>query len=646
LSLIRLDQITKHYGDRPIILEITATIERGDKIGLVGPNGAGKTTLLALMVEEAMPDKGTIRKAGQCRIGYLPQRPSRTWGLTLRHLLMQELTEIRDMADALRELEQRMASPEVYQSPELLDEVMGRYGRLQDEFRHLGGYSYEVKMKQVIQGLGFANDDLDRSVQEFSGGEQVRAELARILLAEPDLLLLDEPTNHLDMQATEWLEGYLRSLQQAVVVVSHDRYFLDMVCTRIWELDNQRLFRYPGNFSQFLDLRQERVARQEADYQAVTEEAQRLQAYIDRYRAGNRARQAQSRSKRLARLESVARATDAQSIRLDLSYATHTVKQVLITEELSVGYAGTPLVSGLNLSVLRGERWGIIGPNGVGKSTLLKVLAGEEPSIDGSFLWGDGVSLGYFRQGMDDLDGDNTILDEMLEVRNLPVGEMRSFLARFLFTQDAVFSQIRTLSGGERCRVALAKLLLSKPNVLLLDEPTNHLDIISREVLEQALADFTGTILLVTHDRYLLDKVVTDLLVIEPGRTRVFAGNYSSFREQEKLWHEEAIAAREPVRKSPRKAPISEGRASLEKDLATVEETIALMETELHALTHKMAKPEIYMDGSAIRSLTLQHRELSQELETLYQRWAELLSDLESRNSVECGRSNSQYCQS
>ena len=634
MSLVQLDQITRYYGDRLILSAVSANIERGDKIGLVGPNGAGKTTLLALLVEEIMPDTGVIRKAGQCRIGYLPQRPMRTWDLTLRHLLMQELIEIREMADALHNLEKSMASPEVYQNPDLLDEVMRRYGRLQEEFRHLGGYSYEVKMKQVIYGLGFSGDDLDRSVREFSGGEQVRAELARVLLAEPDLLLLDEPTNHLDMQATEWLEGYLRSLSQAVIVVSHDRYFLDMVCTCIWELDNHRLLQYPGNFSHFLKLREERLARQEADYQAVTEEARRLQEYINRYRAGNRARQAQSRAKRLAKLQPVVRPTDSGTLRLNLSYEAHTVKQVLITEGLDVGYGEKPLVSGLELSVLRGERWGIIGPNGVGKSTLLKVLANEESAMGGTFRWGDGVSVGYFRQGLDDLGTENTVLDEMLEVCNLPVGDMRSFLARFLFAGDTVFNRVGSLSGGERCRVALAKLLLTQPNVLMLDEPTNHLDILSREALEQALANFSGTVILVTHDRYLLDKLVTNLLILEPGKNTFFPGTYSSFREQKKQEEAARVAAKAPVQKRTDKTAAKGSDTDLSKELIELEETIVQMEEELQRLTEQMADPEIYVDGAAIRSVSLQHRQVSEELKALYERWEGLLGELESRNPV------------
>ena len=271
---------------------------------------------------------------------------------------MAELSEIREMAAALRQLEKEMAAPAVYQDPKLLDQVMARYGQLQEEFRLAGGYSYEVKMKQVIYGLGFAEEDLDRSVREFSGGEAVRAELARILLAEPDLLLLDEPTNHLDMQATEWLEGYLRGLKQAVVLVSHDRYFLDSICTRIWELDNHQLFQYKGNFTRYVEQRQARLARQEVEYQAFVEEAQRLQAYIDRYRAGNRARQAQSREKRLAKLKAVSQPPRTAAVNLKLSFDTNTVKQVLLTEELAIGYYGKPLEAGLDLSILRGENGG------------------------------------------------------------------------------------------------------------------------------------------------------------------------------------------------------------------------------------------------------------------------------------------------
>ena len=630
MSLIQLDGITKYYGDKLVFGQVTAAVERGDKIGLVGSNGAGKTTLLEVIVEELLPESGSLRKAGQCRIGYLPQRPERTWDMTLRRLLMGELREIREMAEALRQLEKEMASPAVYQDQELLDQVMARYGHLQEEFRLAGGYSYEVKMKQVIYGLGFTEEDLDRSVKEFSGGEAVRAELARILLAEPDLLLLDEPTNHLDMQATEWLEGYLRGLKQAVVLVSHDRYFLDSVCTRIWELDNHQLFQYKGNFTRYVELRQARLARQEVEYQTFVEETQRLQAYIDRYRAGNRAKQAQSREKRLAKLKAVSKPQSTSAVNLKLSFDSNTVKQVLLTEGLAVGYDGRPLVTGLNLSILRGQRWGIIGPNGVGKSTLLKVLAEEESPLDGSFSWGDGVSIGYFRQGLDDLREDNTILDEVLEVRNLPVGEMRSFLAQFLFRGDQVFSTIGSLSGGERCGVALAKLILERPNVLLLDEPTNHLDVVSREALESALAEFPGTLLLVTHDRYLLDKLTTHLLVLEPGGHETFEGTYTAYREQKRQEREAAAAGCETAaRTRGKKDPVKDGSKELKKELAQLEEAITLAERELEQLAEEMADPDIYVNGEAIRAAALKHREVSENLEELYHRWEELLLELE-----------------
>ncbi|NLK08551.1 MAG: ABC-F family ATP-binding cassette domain-containing protein [Firmicutes bacterium] len=639
MSLVLLEGVSKYFGDRQILSKITATIEPGDKIGLVGPNGAGKTTMLSVIVQEFLPDGGLVNVSGRCRIGYLPQRPKRPPKTTLRKLLMGELGTVVELIERMSELESLMAEPEIFQAPAKLEEIMGRYSRVQDEFYQMGGYSFDVKLKQVIYGLGFTAADLERPLNEFSGGEQVRAELARLLLAESELLLLDEPTNHLDIDAVEWLEGYLKALDQAVVVVSHDRYFLDLVCNKIWELEDGQMHQYPGNFTDFQKLRAERLVRQQKDHEATVLEARKLEAYIDRYRAGNRARQAQSRQKRLDKLEFGSLPKTQKSMRLDLSFDTHTARRVLDVEDLSLGY-DLALVKDINLTVSRGERLGVMGPNGVGKSTFLKTIAGIEQPLDGVFQWGDGVKVGYYRQGLDDLAEGNTILDEVLGVSNLPIGQMRSYLANFLFTGEEVFEQIRTLSGGERSRVALAKLLLAKPNVLLLDEPTNHLDILSREVLEHALERFTGTIILVTHDRYLLDRLATRLLALKPKGYDLFVGTYSEFRafkaaqrqsEVEEL--ESSADSASGSRRSVQKKTDTSKLLGYQQELDELEESILLLEQEQEAVLGQMAVPEVYVDGSAMKDLGSKQKAIGEKLDDLYERWGQLVAVLESRSS-------------
>jgi ATP-binding cassette subfamily F protein 3 len=516
VSILTATGLGQHFGAQDVFDGVSVQIAHGERAALVGPNGTGKTTLLRILAGLETPSAGQVYRAKGLRLGYLPQEVTLTdRGGTLWDLAHAAFDHLQQQAAELGEMEAAMSA--TTDSAER-DRLLARYGEAQAAFELAGGYNYEHRIRQVLGGLGFDEVDFQRPLSQLSGGQQTRAHLARLLLDAPDLLLLDEPTNHLDIASVEWLEGYLQSWSGALVAVAHDRYFLDEVATRVWDLNLGRLEVYRGNYSAYLQQRAERLERRQREFERQQAFVAQEEDFIRRNIAGQRTKEAQGRRKRLERLERVEQVSTKKHIKFDLNTELRSGDLVLATYDLVVGYeVGAPLFTCPDLEIRRGDRVALLGPNGAGKTTFVKTILKQVKPLTGRVRLGAAVEIGYFAQAHAGLDPNRSVLDEILSVENLPLVQARSYLGRFLFSGDDVFKPIGALSGGERARVALAKLTLRGANFLVLDEPTNHLDIPSQEILQEVLSDFTGTILLVSHDRYFVDALATQVWALEDG---------------------------------------------------------------------------------------------------------------------------------
>jgi len=629
MSILVAERIAKSFGPDDIFEEISCTVARGDRIALVGRNGTGKTTLLRILAGLEEPTEGRVHRARGLRIGFLPQGARLAGERTLWQEMMTAFAALRGMEARLLELEAQMADPARAEA------ALEAYAPLRDRFEAQGGYDYEHRARHVLMGLGFAVAEHDVPVSHLSGGQQTRALLARLLLESPDLLLLDEPTNHLDLQAIEWLEGYLCSWSGTVVLVAHDRYFMDRVVSKVWELAFGRLEKYNGDYSHYVQQREERYERSLKEYRAQEAFIAKEEEFIRRYMAGQRTRQAQGRLKRLERFkrdQRQAQPREERTIALRFQEPLRSGDKVIWSQDLVVGYdPAAPLFRCPDLDLRRGECVVLLGPNGSGKTTFLKTLLGEVQPLAGYARLGASLKLGYFAQVHADLDPEKSVLDTILDVKNLSLAEARSFLARFLFGGDDVFKPIAVLSGGERSRVALARLVLQRANFLLLDEPTNHLDIASQEVLQAVLDGFGGTVLLVTHDRYLVDRLATQLWIIDGNRLRVFQGTwveYLAARDQEKE-AAEARPAREKWSADQRQARRQEQRARREAEarqqrVAQLETEIQRLEAELKALQGEIAAASEAQQSMRLHELGTLYGEIERQLQQRLDLWAEL----------------------
>ncbi len=588
MSLIQATNLTKYYGAQDVFEGVSLTIPRQSHIALVGRNGVGKTTLFRILAGLETPDTGTVHRARSLEIAYLPQEISfsqsrrNELGTNIWDLCLSAFEDLRSMERKLAELEEAMSDPRS------LGETMDQYGTLQETYEREGGYTYEARIQQVLSGLGFKRDEFNRSLEDLSGGERTRAQLARLLLEDPDLLILDEPTNHLDIEAIEWLEGWLADWPGSALVVSHDRYFLDKVANAIWELSSSGITTYRGDYSAYVQQRAERHAYASQQYKAQQEFIRHEEDYIQRNIAGQNTRQAQGRQKRLNRLlRDDARHPEKKehTARIKFQSVDRSGDIVLQTENLVVAHPDLdePLFSTPEIILRRGETAALIGPNGAGKTTFLRTLLGELAPLDGSVRLGEGLELGYFEQAHASLNMSNTVLDEVLEADpTLKRSEARNFIAQLLFTGDDVDKPVAVLSGGERGRLALAKLILEGANFLLLDEPTNHLDLPSQESLEEALKHFPGTILLVSHDRYLIESLVDQIWSISPGdrALQVFKGGYSAYQAH-KLGGDHRAQKKGEKPPSKKKIPQKKGG---EENLHEVESRIMNLENALREL--------------------------------------------------------------
>ena len=534
MAIITLSGVTKSYAGHEVLRGVDLQIEPKEHIALVGANGAGKSTLLRIISGREHPDDGSMQRHRRVSIGYLAQEASFQSRHTLRDALLEAFAGLRQQQAQLRELEAELAAagsnPAAW-SPETLE----RYTELMERFEQHGGYNYEQRLEQVLTGLGFARDQWDRPARELSGGQRTRAHLGRLLLEEPDVLLLDEPTNHLDLSTTEWLENFLIAWPQTLFVVSHDRYFLDRVTKRTIEIVDGKIESYPAAYTRFLELRDERYSRRHKEFVAQQETIAKTEDFIRRFRAGQRAREARGRQTRLDRVERLAEVPREDRLHFDLESGPASGHVVLATTRLRIGFKDKQLLRVANTQVLRGAKIALLGPNGCGKSTLLRTLVEELAPLGGAFEWGHNVVLGYYAQAHEGLDPKRTALQEIMDARPMSEDAARSFLARFLFTGEDAFKHVGNLSGGERSRVALAKLTLQPSNMLLLDEPTNHLDIAAREVLEEVLREYDGTVIMVSHDRYFISAVADQIWAVEDDIVRVYEAGYAEYltlREQ------------------------------------------------------------------------------------------------------------------
>jgi ATP-binding cassette subfamily F protein 3 len=528
--LFRFSDTYKSYAGTDILKGVTFQVNPGEKVGLVGRNGAGKTTLFKLLMGKEAADEGEVLKASGLKIGLLDQHVHFDSGMTVHDFAISAFQKLNDIEKEMRQLEHEMST-----QTDDLEDIFERYGELQHQFEHEGGFEVTAKAESVLLGLNFPQELWTQDTGELSGGQQNRLGLVRLLLSDADVLLLDEPTNHLDINSVEWLEEFLRGYEKAYMVISHDRYFLDRTCTRTLELDEGMAYGSPGNYSEYLAIREERRESQRRAYENQQSMIAKSEDFIRRNLAGQKTKLAKSRRNTLERLERVdAVREDRSGGNFGLKSVERAGGNVLMVEELSVGYDETVLLKDLNMTIYRGDSLGIIGENGSGKTTLIKTLVGKLRGISGEYRWGSKTDVGYYSQQLEELDPRNEIIWELRRVAASTAtdGEMRGYLAKFLFVGDDVYKLVGDLSGGEKGRLALAKLIYSRHNVLVLDEPTNHLDIPSREALENALVEYDGTLIAISHDRFFLDKIADRILALFKGRRYdLFDGDYSEYHD-------------------------------------------------------------------------------------------------------------------
>ena len=590
MRLLTGSQLKALYGNVEVFSGVDVELDSGARIGIIGPNGGGKTTLLRLLVGELQPNAGNVTRAANLRLGYVPQLPAVPSGGTLEDEVLEAFREVRRVEAALEDsaLDIQRAKSHERRGAER------RYSSLLHDFEALGGYDYQNRLERVVAGVGLPEKALRMPSSAASGGQRTRAALARALLADPDLLVLDEPTNYLDFRGLAWLEGFLTSSGHTFVVVSHDRYFLDRTVSRIWELEHGRLQSYPANFAGYRALKAERVERQRKEYDRQQEFIAKEEYFIQRYKAGQRSREAKGRERRLARLERVGLPESTHTVSVSTDPASRTGHVVLFTESLEVGFAGegreVRLLSVPDLKLERGSRTAVIGSNGAGKTTLLRTLLGLHPPLAGSARLGHNVRAGYYRQGTDHLPADSSVIDALLDAKNIAAADARDYLARFLFRGDDVFQQVSTLSGGERSRLSLARLFLTAPNVLALDEPTTHLDIPSREALEAALLSYEGAALFISHDRQLISTLAERLWIVEDETVTQFQGTFDEWARdnlQSPRRHQDKPRPTRGQRRRRRQARVTAPQkpqppsVDHEKVIGDLEANLAKLESEL-----------------------------------------------------------------
>ena len=627
MAILQVQALSKYWGVDLLFREIGFLLNEGEKMALVGRNGSGKTTLLKMLMGRMEYDEGSIWLPSGCRLAYVSQDPEFTAGRTLLEEAQSVFGHLQKWERDLRTLEDKMgAAP----SEEALQAVMEEYARVTAHYEAAGGYDAPARVKMVLFGLGFGEADLTKPVEVLSGGQKVRLALGKMLLDEPDLMLLDEPTNHLDLQATEWLESYFRTMKSAAILVSHDRYFLDKVITRTLEIEHQTGDLYHGNYSYYLEEKKRRQEAAESAFDRQQKEIARLQFFINKFKAGTRSTMAKSREKALERMEIIDRPQSRQrAMKLEFELDYESGDDVLKVENLTKAYGDKLLFSGVDLQLFKSDRVALVGPNGAGKTTFLKILQGLVKPSAGAYFWGVGVQPGYFSQDLDAVDYKRTCMEEILEIPGFTKFDAHSLLGRFLFSGDDAHKPIALCSGGERNRLILAKLMVAGANVLLLDEPTNHLDLESKAVLEEALSEYPGTVLFVSHDRYFVDQIATKIWEFGPQGVTEYEGNYSAYKEEkERLSQMAALAeaAKTPAQVKAEAPPTQAARNTKKEErkaadaLRKLEQEIARLEGRKAELEARMSDPDIYKTAGG-REAVAEYNSLQAEIDRLYMEW-------------------------
>lgn len=623
MILVQADSINKSLGGRQVLKEVSFSLHKGEKVGLVGVNGSGKSTLLKCLTGEMEADSGFIHRSTSISLGYLEQLNIDAGNLNAWDYMMSGFAEVLEMRHRLTLLEEEMN-----RAGNQLERVLEAYAQLRETYERAGGYLCENTARRVLKGMGFHEPHFQQAMENFSGGQKTRLRLGRLLAGQPDCLLLDEPTNHLDTTAVEWLEGYLSDFPGSLLLVSHDRLLLEKIATRIIELRNGRLYSYPGNYSSYLKQRAlEDLAWQRA-YTRQQEYIKKTEDFVRRYRSGIKARQARGREARLNRLEKVEAPTQDQTLhKWKLPDVPSSGEEVLKAAELSKSYEGKALFNQVELHIRRGEKVALIGPNGCGKTTLLRVIQGLESYDTGGVQLGARVRLGSFSQENEDLDLNHSILEEILFSFSLTIEQARNYLGSILFTGDQVQQKVGSLSGGERGRVALLKVLLQNANFLLLDEPTNHLDIQGRQAVEELLDSYPGTVLLVSHDRYFIDQICSRLVVFEDQNLVSYFGNYTYYRKRKELEAQEnqlQASLRPQARTVTTRSPGKPSRRKLTEELDKREARIMLLEETKKEWEQQFSKPDFLSDPTQAQSAWLQYKQVEEELAQVYSEWEEI----------------------
>lgn len=637
MIILSCKNLSKSYGIDNILHNISFNIKDGEKVGLIGPNGSGKSTLLKILANELDYDAGEIFVEKNKKIGYLPQHYSIESSKTIYNEMLCVFKNLIDLEKKISELEEKMNEPYDASNAEYHDKIIKNYTTAVETYTLRGGYTYRGEINRVLTGLGFEESDFHTPVNILSGGQKTRLALCKLLLVNPDILLLDEPTNHLDLDAIEWLEEYLKNHKGTLLIISHDRYFLDSVTNKTMEICNNQFKSFDGNYTKFMEFKKKDYEAQLKAYSAQQAEIKRQEEIIERYRSFNREksiRAAESRQKALDKIDKIDKPIMySNSAKIKFKASIKSGNDVLHIEDLAKSFDDVKLFNNINLDIKRGDKSALIGENGRGKTTLFKIIMDKISADKGKKVLGRNVFIGYYDQEQSDLDPNKTIIDEVWDAfPNMTTTEVRSALAAFLFTGDDVFKEISKLSGGEKCRINLLKLMLSKANFLLLDEPTNHLDIVSREALEDAILNYDGTVLVISHDRYFLNKVIDKIYELKEDEIKEYLGNYSYYIEKKKnpsrfesLEENEGMTKTQIKIEKKKKREAEKEQKQIKLKAKNIEELIASKENELLKLQEKLCLEEVYSNPEKSQEVNLKILEIEKSLEELYNEWENYL---------------------